>query len=74
MEDTMLRQVMIPSKENSTINIPSEYYGIEVEVFVFPFYDAKANKNSDNTNDIFSEYLYSFNNFKFDRNDANNYE
>jgi len=32
----MLRQVMIPSKENSTISIPPEFYGREVEIIVFP--------------------------------------
>jgi len=25
----MLRQVMVPSKENSTVSIPSEFYGTE---------------------------------------------
>ena len=42
----MLRQVMIPSKENSTISIPVEFYGMEVEVLVFPFYNKKANQKS----------------------------
>ena len=37
----MLRQVMIPSKENSTISIPAEFYGTEVEILVFPFYNKK---------------------------------
>jgi hypothetical protein len=27
---------MVPSKENSTISIPTEYYGMEVEVLVYP--------------------------------------
>jgi hypothetical protein len=34
----MLRQVMVPSKENSTISIPTEYYGTEVEILVYPIY------------------------------------
>jgi len=70
----MLRQVMIPSKENSTVSIPSEFYGTKVEVLVFPFYEKKATKNNDSINDIFDKHLYSFNNFKFNRNEANNYE
>ena len=69
----MLRQVVIPSKENPTIFIPSEFYGMEVEVLVFPFYK-KENKNSDSINDIFAKHLYSFGNFKFNRDEANNYE
>jgi hypothetical protein len=70
----MLRQVMIPSEENSTISIPAEFFGTEVEVLVFPFYNKKANPNSDSINDIFDKYLYSFGNFKFNRDEANNYE
>ena len=32
----MLRQVMVPSKENSAFYIPAEFYGMEVEVLVLP--------------------------------------
>jgi hypothetical protein len=70
----MLRQVMIPSKENSTVSIPVEFYGTEVEILVFPFYNKKTNQNSDGLNDIFDKYLYSFGNYKFNRDEANNYE
>ena len=70
----MLRQVFIPSTENSTISIPAEYYGIEVEVLVFPSYNKNLAQNSDKESDIFSKYLYSFANYKFNRDDANNYE
>ena len=27
---------MVPSKENSTVSIPAEFYGMEVEVLVYP--------------------------------------
>ena len=70
----MLRQVMVPSKENSAVFIPAEFYGMEVEVLVFPFYNKEVNQNSNSINDIFAEYLYSFDNFKFNRDEANNYE
>jgi len=33
----------------------------------------KENRNSDNLNDIFDKYLFSFANYKFDRDEANNY-
>ena len=69
----MLRQVMIPSKENSVISIPSEFYGTEVEILVFPFYN-KSNQNIDNLKELFAKHLYSFENYKFDRNEANDYE
>jgi len=70
----MLRQIMTPSKENSTIFIPAEFYGMEVEVLVFPFCNKKENQNSGSIKDIFAKHLYSFDNYKFDRNEANNYE
>jgi hypothetical protein len=70
----MLRQIMIPSKENSTISIPSEFYGKEVEILIFPFKNVKSDQNSDNINDIFNKYLFTFDNYKFNRDEANNYE
>jgi hypothetical protein len=70
----MLRQVMVPNEKNSTISIPVEFYGKEVEVLVFPFYNKKVNQNNDNINIIFDKFLYSFGNFKFNRDEANNYE
>jgi hypothetical protein len=70
----MLRQVMIPSEKNSTISIPVEFYGKEVEVLVFPFCNKKANQNNDNINDIFDKFLFTFGNFKFNRDEANNNE
>jgi hypothetical protein len=70
----MLRQVMIPSKENSTISIPVEFYGKEVEILVYPFYNKKSNQNNDSISEIFDKYLYSFDDFKFNRDEANNYE
>jgi len=70
----MLRQVMIPSEENSSIFIPAEFYGMEVEVLVFPFHNKQAHQNNDSINDIFAKHLYSFDNFKFNRDEANNYE
>ena len=61
----MLRQVMTPSKDNSTISIPSEFYGKEVEILVFPSYNTKTSQNSDNIKDIFAKHLYSFGDYKF---------
>jgi hypothetical protein len=74
LEGFMLRQVMMPSKENSTISIPAEFYGMEVEVLVYPFCNTKANQNSDRMNDIFDNHMYSFGKFKFNRDEANNYD
>ena len=27
----MLKQILVPSKENSTVSIPAEFYGMEVD-------------------------------------------
>jgi len=70
----MLRQVMVPSKENSTVFIPAEFYGTEVEILVFPSFHKKENQNGGSIKDLFSKYLYSFDNYKFDRDEANDYE
>ena len=70
----MLRQVLIPSVENSTINIPVEFYGKEIEVLLYPFYKTKSNQNISDIDKAFSKYLYNFGNFKFNRDDANDYE
>jgi len=67
----MLRQVMTPSKEKASFPFPTEYYGKEVEVLVFP---RNKNNNIDNLNEVFDKYLFSFANYKFDRDEANNYE
>jgi hypothetical protein len=74
IEDSMLRQVMIPSKENSTISIPAEFYGTEVEILVFPSLNSKANKDSGSIKDLFAKHRYSFKNYKFNRDEANDYE
>jgi len=40
----MLKQVLVPSKENSTISIPAEYYGMEVEIVVYPILSVSERK------------------------------
>jgi hypothetical protein len=70
----MLRQTMIPSKENSTISIPAEFYGTEVEILVYPFYKTKTNQDNDSIKDLFAKHLYPFENYKFNRDEANDYE
>ena len=35
----MFRQVLIPDEQNSTVTIPSEWFGLEVIVLAFPVHD-----------------------------------
>jgi hypothetical protein len=63
----MLRQIMIPSEENSTISIPVELYGREIEVILFPL-ETKQVKPEKKL-----PYYMSLNmsDFKFNRDEAN---
>jgi CYTH domain-containing protein len=63
----MLRQVMVPSKENSTITLPEEWYGKEVEIIVSPLemQQPKARKK-------LPHYIgLNMSDFKFNREEAN---
>jgi hypothetical protein len=53
---------MIQSEENSTVSIPAE------------FDDPEATRNGDSVDGIFDRHLYSFENYKSDRDTANDYE
>jgi len=70
----MVRHIMIPSEENSTVSIPAEFFGTKVEVLMYPFDNKKASPDSDTINDIFDKHLYSFGDFRFNRDEANNYD
>ena len=70
----MVRQVIIPSRENPSVSIPAEFYGKKVEVLVFPFKNEQEDQNSNSIDTVFDKYLYSFGTFKFSRDEANSYE
>jgi len=40
----MLRQVVVPSRENSTVSIPTEFYGMEIEVVFFPIHSTSEDE------------------------------
>ena len=63
----MLRQIMVPSKENSTITLPPEWYGKEVEIIIFPL-ETRQTK----TGKKMPHYIgLNMSDFKFDREEAN---
>jgi len=64
---------MTPSKEKSSFPFPVEYYGKEVEILVFPS-QKKSKQNIDDISKIFDKHLFSFVNYKFNRDEANDYE
>jgi hypothetical protein len=64
----MLRQVLVPSKENSVVALPMEWYGREVEVIVFPLETHQKSK----TEKKLPHYIgIDMSGFKFDREEAN---
>jgi len=38
----MYRQILFPTEQNHTIDLPEEYYGLEVEVIAFPVNEKKV--------------------------------
>ncbi|GHT78589.1 hypothetical protein AGMMS50262_21390 [Bacteroidia bacterium] len=77
----MYRQVIIPSKNNNLIPIPEKWFGQEVEILVFPINNnikfPKKNpkeKKLEALKAMFNKYSFDSTNFKFDRDEANNYD
>jgi hypothetical protein len=81
---TMYRQVFTPTERNNSVVMPREWYGKEIEVIAFPivessrnakhgvisFRDQRLQEIRDITNDIHVD----LSNFKFNRDEANNYD
>ena len=62
----MLRQILVPSKENATITLPVEWYGREVEVIIFPLEKQQAKEKK------LPHYIgLDMSGFKFNREEAN---
>jgi len=63
----MLRQIMVPSRENSSIALPTEWYGREVEIIVFPLETHQPNVSKE-----LPHYIgLNMPDFKFNRDEAN---
>ena len=83
----MYRKIFTPSKLNSNIPfaIPSEWYGQLVEVIVFPISDTdgqaqhnlttqERKRKREELNKILDEYPLNLSGFKFNRDEANDYD
>jgi hypothetical protein len=77
----MYRQIFIPTKQNRSIQLPEEWLGRKAEVIAFPVPEEAdlTNKLEEETklellDKALNKYLISFSGFKFNRNEANNYE
>ena len=75
----MYRQIFIPSERNSHVAIPREWYGQEVEVIVSPVSEDTGEKQSllakrKELDETLDQYLFDFSGFKFNRDEANEYD
>ena len=76
----MYRTVFTPTEQNNRIpfSVPREWYGCDIEVIVFPINEPQIqSQNTDNERKfkpIPSKYLFETKNFKFNRDEANDYE
>jgi hypothetical protein len=78
----MYRQIFIPSEQNANITIPREWYGQLVEVIVFPVNSQENAQPQQNTleekreklDKLLDNHLIDLSDFKFNRDEANDYE
>jgi len=75
----MLRQIIKPSEPSFTLILPSDMIGKTVEVIAFEIEDNTTKKKTDKAEKIrliraiTGKSLVDLSNFKFNRDDANNY-
>jgi hypothetical protein len=78
----MYRAVLQPTSADISISIPPSWLGRNVEIIVFPLVDGPQepvapDKNRDNTAKRMSmdkKFLFSTKDFKFNRDEANDYD
>jgi len=80
----MYRQTFKPTETNSQIpfTVPKEWYGLNVEVIAYPvnfslFIEEKNNKEKEirqRREKMLKKYSFSRNGYKFDREEANDYD
>jgi hypothetical protein len=78
----MYRTVFTPTEADNIIpfNIPREWYGRDIELILFPLdtpqtlLQKTVRKNECEFKAIPSQYLFATKNFKFSRDEANDYE
>lgn len=76
----MLRQIIKPTQNALTLQLPDELVGKTVEVIAFEIEGEKVQEQSSkadrvkNVIEIFDGYRVDLSNFKFDRNEANDYD
>jgi hypothetical protein len=79
----MIRQIIVPTSNTYTLQLPDELIGKEVEVLAFGVDEGKETGIASNgkeytaidkASDIFKDCFVDLTNYKFDRDTANTYE
>lgn len=74
----MLREIITSANQNLTLHLPEDMVGKTVEVIAFEISDAKVEYQKDSRlkqiKDLTKDTLVDLSNFKFDRDEANNYD
>ena len=78
----MYRTIFTPTETDNMIplDIPREWYGRDIEVIVFPFDMPQTKLQRTSKNEVHqfktipSKYLFDTKKFKFNRDEANDYE
>jgi hypothetical protein len=73
----MLREIITPANQDVMLHLPEEMVGKTVEVIAFEINEVKTvtskNQRLSKIEDLTKNSLTDLSNFKFDRNEANNY-
>jgi len=80
--ELMYRQIITTDNDNINITIPNEWKGMNIEVIVFPITIKDIDsirKKSDSEkrkkrNELLDNYLIDLSDFKFNREEANDYD
>ena len=79
----MIREILKPDKNSLTLNLPDNLVGKTIEVIAFEideavsgakFPDTERSKRLEVIDKALAKYRFDLSAFKFDRDEANNYE
>ena len=80
----MFREILVPISSSLTLELPAELVGKQVEILAFELHEqptvAAAPTEEElarrvaEIQDIFKDHRVDLTNFRFDRNEANNYD
>jgi len=73
----LLREIIFPTENTYTLKLPEEMIGKQIEIIAFEIEKAQLDstkKSIDDIKAIFKDNLINLGNYKFDRDEANNYE